>query len=37
MTVAMSSMDDYEFIEKAIRSGQYPFQLEEKPQEFAAA
>lgn len=26
MTVAMSSMEDYDFIEKAIRSGQYPFQ-----------
>lgn len=26
MTVALDSMGDYEFIEKAIRSGQYPFQ-----------
>lgn len=32
MTVAMDSMEDYEFIERAIRTGQYPFQLETERQ-----
>lgn len=35
MTVAMSSMEDYEFIESAIRRGQYPFQGAEDRQPVA--
>ena len=36
MTVAMDSPDDYQFIDQAIRTGQYPFQLEAEQQAYAA-